>query len=220
MVKYAFMVLIVAALTSCGGGGGSGLPAGTAFLTLNPDTSQPGGTTAFNLKGKVTSNGKKTAITTSISFSRLANQMLNGEDVEVEAVVIVLNIPSQGASLSASSKSFIGLDGMLRQTEDNDGVICMPDAGFTLLPGSVMVGQSGTLGTLTCSDGSTDSQSYFIETSKKNKQWAAIHSFSTDMTPGMPDFSVETVTHVSTDGRIHAVEVNGGDNTISFELSS
>jgi len=206
---------------SGGGGGGSpALPSDTVFLTQDPGLDQPGDTQTFNLTGSATDNSVKIAITATITASRLANQMLNGEEVEVGEVVIVINIPSQGSSVSSVGTSYISLDGVLRQSVDSDGVVCIPDAGFKPFPSSVMVGQSGNQGTLSCSDGGTETSTYLVETSTKNNQWAAVREFSTSMSSGLSDIFVEIVTHITTDGRTRAIEAFVSDDTISFELTS
>ncbi len=225
-MKRLFCLICVAVLVACGGGGGGGTtapttPAPTTFQVTDPAIDEVGEFTTFQLTGTVSNDVESVDITASISLTRLPNEILVGEEVTVLETVIVVTFLSQGTSISTGETEFTAVsDGSLRVSVDIDGVVCFADADYKPLPDSVMIDQSGILGTTICTDGDTVSQTYLVEVSTKNSQWAAIRVFSTTTTPGGPDIIAEGVRHVSADGRTQALELIITDGSIIVELST
>jgi hypothetical protein len=101
-----------------------------------------------------------------------------------------------------------------------DGVECFPDSNYSEIPASVKIGESGVLGSTTCSDGTTFSAAYVVERSTRKSSWAAIVVYATAFQPGQADIFEDITFHHSQDGRIQALEIVAGDGSVSFDLRS
>ena len=229
MNNKVFAIPILLILTACGGSGGSGGsdgvtttpgPSNASFLTTSPDTDEVGESQRFDLSGTASGNGQTFAISGSYSTTRKPNEQLNGEEVIVYDVVLVMSIPSQGVSVSSGVTSYAKLDGTFLLQRLDTGVECYPNDNYANLPTSVRIGESGVLGSINCSDGTVISGSYLVEQSSRNSAWAAVRVYATYSTPGDPDIFEDIVWHLSEDGRIRALEMIAGDNEFSFELTS
>jgi hypothetical protein len=226
-LRLVVMGLMLTSLAACGGGGGGGAggttttsPNDADFLTTSPDVDDVGESQRFNLTGTGTANGQTEAISGSYTSTRKPNQQIGGEEVTVYDTVFVINIPSSGASVSSGNTSYGQLDGTFLFLRDTDGVECYPNSNYSEIPASVKIGESGVLGSATCSDGTTLSASYLVERSTRNSSWAAIVLYGTYSVPGQADIFEDLTFHHSQDGRVHAVEFVAGDGSNSFDLRS
>ncbi len=221
-----FAIFLSLLLAGCGGGGSSGeaglstIPADASFLTTSPDTDDVGESQRFDLTGTASGNGETIQISGSYTTTRKPNEQQSGEDVVVYDVVLVLNIPSQGVSVASGVTSYQMLDGTFLFQRLDTGVECYPSDNYRNMPASVKIGESGVLGSVDCSNGTTLSGSYLVEQSGRNAAWAALRVYATTSTLGDPDIYEDVVWHFSQDGRIHALEIVAGDSEISFELRS
>jgi hypothetical protein len=224
----ALSVVVLVGLVSIIGKGGGGAaapapPSDTVFLTTDPNFDEPGEFANFNLTGTatdLTGSGRVLPVTASINITRLPNRTIGGEEVKVTETVTVITFTSENLTVSTGTTTVQRLDDSLIGSTNLDGVICTPESNYQAIPKSVKIGQSGILGTTTCSDGSTDTATYLVESSSINNQWAAIREFATSTQSGRSDLVVELVSHVTPDGQTQAIQLFGGDSDISFELST
>ena len=225
MKNGLFVILLSLILTACGGGGGGGgtntpAPSSASFLTTSPDIDEVGESQRFDLSGTASANGQTLAISGSYSTTYKPNEQRNGEEVTVADIVLVLSIPSQGTSISSGATIYAKMDGTFLLQQLDTGVQCYPNNNYANMPTSVKIGESGVLGSISCSDGTTISGSYLVEQSSRNSAWAALRVYATTSTPGDPEFYEDDIWHISADGRIRALEIVGSNNEISFELTS
>lgn len=211
-------------LAACGGGGGGGglTPSNpdAVFTTFGATAANEGDSVSFNLTGTAKGPGVSEALTGSITFSRKPNEIIGTDEFIVVDIVFVIRIISQGTTISSSNTSYIELDGTLVRIEQDDGVICFPNANYESLPTTVKYGDAGNLGSTSCSDGTSISGSYLVEVSDRNRAWAAVRNFSTYSEPGFADLFQDIVYHITENGELKAIDIFAGDGELSFELSS
>jgi len=227
----ALLVTVPVALVTILGKGGGGddntplcpepLPEGTMFLTTDPNFDAPGESANFDLTGTATGNGASEAATGSVSINRQDNQTLDAEEVTVTYIVVTLEVPSQSIMESSGGTRYDGLDRTVRLVETVDSLTCTPTGpAHVPIPLSVEVGDSGVVGEMACNDGSTRSESYLVERSDRNCDWAAIRIFNTVTIPGESDATGEIIYHVTEDGRTQEMDVNSSDGTFSLDLGT
>jgi hypothetical protein len=229
IVMYISKLLVASCfallLTACGGGGGGSsisTPANpdAVFQTSSARTPAVGETLRFDLTGTLKAYGDSESVTGSISLSRKPNQVINNEEMLVVDLVLAVRIPSQGTTISSANTTYMKLDGSLVSIEQDDGVICYPDANYKPIPDTVKYGDAGVIGGSTCSDGTTLSAAYLVEVSDRNNAWAAIREYATYSEPGLDDIFEDIIFHITESGELKALDIFAGDGTVSFELSS
>ena len=227
---FALLVTVPFALVTILGKGGGGdgtlvcsepLPEGTMFLTTDPNFDAPGESAHFDLTGTAQGNGASEAATGSVSIIRQDNQMLDAEEVTVTDIVVAFEVPSQSIMESSGGTRYDGLDRTVRLVETIDSLTCTPTGpAHVPIPLSVEVGDSGVVGEMSCNDGSTRAESYLVERSSRNCDWAAIHIFNTVSIPGESDATAEIIYHVTEDGQTQEMNVTTSNGTFNLDLGT
>jgi hypothetical protein len=95
---------------------------------------------------------------------------------------------------------------VLGSTGPASGIICLPDATLVPLPATATIGESGTLGTLTCSDGTRQTLSWRLDSTTGGRALAVLVTRVSDAT-GL-GLSVEEERYViDTAGDTHGVVI-------------
>ena len=222
--KYLTVALaLLIGIAACGGGGGSGgtNPDPTVlFSTQDPDVDQVGESKGFDLRGTASQAGATESLTGSVVLSRKPNEIFNDQEVAVSDLVLVLRFVSTGATVSSAGTTYTTLSGDLVATIDQEGVICYPDANYADIPASVRIGDAGVIGRQSCSDGTSLSSSYLVEASDRNSAWAVLRQYATYSELGEADIFEDISYHISTDGRVRAIEFVASDGALTISLSS
>lgn len=221
--SFSIICVLLLGIAGCGGGGGgSSAPAAdptAVFPTQDPDVDEVGESKRFDLSGTATQDGLTESLTGSITVSRNPNEVIDNQEVTVDDSLLVVRFISLGATISVGSTTYATLSGEFISTVDQDGVICLPDANYRDMPTTVKIGDAGVLGSVTCSDGASISASYLVEVSDRNRAWAAIRQYATYSESGT-DIYEDIAYHVSTDGRVRAVEFLASDGALTLTLES
>ena len=174
-VKKAILALAISAVAACGGGSGGGsVPAGTRFALSDPTLQQVGGTLTFRLSGSNDSGDRATAV---YSIARRPNTTFNGQPAQQLEEFLTFTWASTGETVAFSSTSYGTLDGRYLGSVDSDGVQNTPDAGWNPLPVDAEIGEFGTLGSETGSDGSRSTSSWRLDAHRGSSKLADLNYF-------------------------------------------
>lgn len=162
MFKKSLIILFTIVVAACGGGGGSSAPAtdpNTIFTLFDMNVVRAGTNQSFNLSGSDTTGLTYTGSLSIVDkgLTTFMMQPVRQTDFTVSLIV------SNGAS-GTTTGSVYG-DTLTRAvlfSEDDTGVICTASTS-PAIPDTAKPGDSGSLSSLSCSDGSTESGSWRLE---------------------------------------------------------
>ncbi len=204
-VAKTILALAISALAACGGGGGGdgSVPAGTRFALSDPALQQVGGTLTFRLSGSDDYGDRATAV---YSITRRPNTTFKGQPAQQLDQFLTFTWASTGETVAVSSTSFATLAGAYLGSVDSDGVQNTPDAGWNPLPADAEIGDFGTFGSETGSDGSRSTSSWRLDAHRGSSKLADLNYFD----------SFDTSTADNCDSQeTHVIDVSGAIVDIS-----
>lgn len=225
MNNVIFVVMTLALggfVVGCGGGGGGGGnntapppegPINVSGLT-RPAT---GSSLEAELAGTFSSGGQAVDANATLALSVGDETTFESQTVLPIDSMITIRIPSTGDNVTGGSTVFTTAGGSRIGENKDEGVTCSATSS-TPLPQEVEVGDSGAVATLSCSDGSTQSQTYRVEAGNGTLNFV----FVTEVDDGTSSLSELVTYRFTDDNEIASIRDEGSsrDNgqVVSFDL--
>jgi hypothetical protein len=213
MGRWATLMLLGTTITllhGCDVGGSSAVP--TSF---NPTTAndyslavlrsvQPGFARTFSVAG-FDSGGAELRGT--FAVQNLPATTFNGAPATPRLRTLALTDVSTNAFTTREEILYLATGfQVLGAAEPANGITCLPDAPFTALPAAAAIGESGVLGTLTCSDGNQRRLSWRMDSTTGGRALAVLITSINDGT-GLALSMEEDRYIIDTAGDTHGVMI-------------
>lgn len=233
--KFFMAMVILLALPisffGCGGGGGgsssTATPIGTpvnlgVIKSFAEASGAPGTAISFNLSGTISNGALSNNLigTASHTISQPTTTVISSVTTTVNVLQSIISLTNTVSNKTASDTitSYVLTSGYQYRTVDSTGLIGTPTGTQTLLPASAKVGDSGNFVTLSLSDGTTETQTWRIDSGNNGDAIFVLVSITTDTLSNVTDTESEAYT-IKPDGTVSALSITSESSGITVHVS-
>lgn len=218
----AIAVCLTPLLSGCGGGGGGGSSASPPpegpILVTGITRPSPGSSLSADLNGTFSSEGESLDANATLSSSVGDETTFDNQAVFPINSSVTIRIPSTGDVVNSGGITYVTADGSRVGGEKDNGVTCFADSSSPL-PSEVNIGDSGMIGTFTCSDGTSESQRFRVEAGDGTLDFV----ITIEVSDGSSSLSEVVTYRFVSDNEIAFIRDEGSlrsnGRTVSFNLS-